>query len=136
MGRRRRTGLTAADKAELWRRWRQGHSVSDIARALACTPPAIHRIAALHGGITPTVRRRSTRVLSLAEREELSRGLAAGESLRCVARRLGRAPSTLSRELHRHARGCRDGYRATTADQRAWQNARRPKPCRLVQYPR
>jgi IS30 family transposase len=86
------------------------------------------------GGIAPPPRRRSERVLSLGEREEISRAVAAGVSTREISRRLRRAPSTISRELHRH--GGRQRYRAAIADAQAWQTARRPKPSRLAQLPR
>ncbi len=82
------------------------------------------------GGIRPTARRRSSRVLSLIEREEISRGIAAGLTIRAIARNLDRAASTVSQEVVRH--GGRQGYRAAKADLAAWDSARRPKPCLLA----
>jgi IS30 family transposase len=95
---------------------------------------AIAYVITRHGGIAPPERRRSHRVLSLGEREEISRGLIAGESLRGIAKRLDRAPSTISREIGRH--GGTDTYRAAPADAKAWALARRPKECRLSLHPR
>src|SRR5690606_28694178 len=94
---------------------------------------SVQRILAESGGIRPAQRRRSARVLSLAEREEISRGMAAGQSMRAIAASLGRAPSTVSRELQRNEG--RQSYRANQADQAAWDRARRPKPCKLLQHP-
>jgi IS30 family transposase len=135
MRRRRWRGhLNAGERDELWRRWRQGESLSAIARALDRRGEVLHRVLAGTGGFTPVPRRRSARVLSVAEREEISRGVAGGQSMRAIAGRLGRAPSTVCRELGRH--GGRGGYRAATADAAAWQRARRPKPCKLAAVPR
>ena len=90
--------------------------------------------ASVHGGgIRPRTRCRSPQALTLAAREEISRGLAAGRSLRSVAQGLSRSPSTLSREIRRN--GGYDHYRASTADERAFERARRPKSCRLVRCP-
>jgi IS30 family transposase len=135
MRRRRRRGhLSAADQAELWRRWRQGEPLNAIARALDRWRSVVQRVLAGTGGFTPVPCRRSARVLSLAEREEISRGVAGGQSARQIAGRLGRAPSTVCRELGRH--GGRPHYRAATADAAAWQLARRPKVCKLAAVPR
>jgi IS30 family transposase len=125
-----RPGLTAEQKRELWSRWRAGESLSEIGRALGRQAGSIHGVVAANGGYVPARRRRSRRVLSFTEREEISRGLAEGLSLRTIARRLGRAPSTVSRETARH--GGRTRYRATRADERAWSRARRPKLCKLA----
>lgn len=122
-------GLTTQQRAELWRRWKSGQSLSDIGRALEKAPGSIHGFLTARGGIAPAVRRRSERVLSNAEREEISRQLCAGASLRSIARLLKRDPSTISREIARN--GGRDAYRARNADTRAWDLARRPKPCKL-----
>ena len=108
--------------------------MSEIGRALGKQAANVYAILATNGGCLPPVRHRSPRVLSLAEREEISRGLAAQASLRAIAGRLGRAPSTVSREVARH--GGRRGYRALRADERAWRRARRPKPCKLAREPR
>jgi len=130
----RRSALTTEQQRELWRRWRAGESLHEIARAFGRRASSIRGMIAAHGGYVPAARRRSPRVLSLGEREEISRGLAAGASLRLIARRLGRAPSTVSREVARH--DGRRRYRALRADERAWRRARRPKPCKLASEPR
>ena len=129
-----RPGLTVTQKRELWSRWQAGESLSEIGRALGRQAGSIHGIVAASGGYVPVRRRRSQRVLSLTEREEISRGLAGALSLRTIARRLGRAPSTVSREIARH--GGRLHYRAARADERAWNRARRPKLCKLAAQPR
>jgi len=134
MAQRGRPGLTAEQKQQLWSRWKAGESLSEIGRALGKQPGSIHGVVACNGGYVPAARCRSARVLSLTEREEISRGLAEGLSLRAIARRLGRAPSTISREIARH--GGRTHYRATRADDRAWDRGRRPKPCKLAAHPR
>ncbi len=120
-------------RLELWRRWKAGQSVTAIGRALGHGSSSIHDLLAVRGGIAPVVRRRSRLALTLAEREEISRGLAAGDSIRSIAARLDRAPSTVSREIVRH--GGRGRYRASAADQAAWNRALRPKPCVLSQRP-
>ena len=134
MAQRGRPGLSAEQKRELWRRWKAGESLSEIGRALGRQAGSIHGVVEANGGYVPASRRRSARVLSLAEREEISRGLAEGLSLRTIARRSRRAGSTISREIVRH--GGRNRYRAIRADDRAWQWARRPKPCKLSLSPR
>jgi IS30 family transposase len=126
--------LSAAERQEVWRRWRGGEQLVDIARALERAWTSVARELDYSGGIPPRARRRSARVLSLNEREEISRGLVAGETIRGIARRLGRAASSVSREIRRHG-GCQ-GYRASRADARAWSNARRPKRCVLATEPR
>lgn len=126
--------LTAAEQAILWERWRRGESVVQIAREMSRSWASVGDTLDRRGGIVPPLRRRSARVLSLAEREEISRGLSAKLSMRTIAERLGRAPSTVSREIRRHG-GCRQ-YRASVADGRAWRRARRPKPCRLATHRR
>ena len=113
-----RPGLSREKRIELWERWKSGHCASDIARALARTKGAIHHVLAFNGGIAPVARRRCPVALVLAEREEISRGIAAGRSIRRIAASLGRSPSTISREVARH--GGRSSYRATEADARAW----------------
>jgi IS30 family transposase len=124
-----RPGLTPTQKKDLWRRWRDGQSLSEIARALGKHPGSIHGVVKANGGIVPEAKTRAARSLTSAEREEISRGLAQGESIRAIAARLQRAPSTISREVDRH--GGRTKYRAARADARAWNNAQRPKLCRL-----
>src|SRR6478752_1336470 len=94
-----RGALSPGDRDELWRRWRQGEPLNAIARVLDRRRSVVQRVLAGTGGFTPVPRRRSTRVLSLAEREEISRSVAVGHSARQIAGRLGRAPSTVCREL-------------------------------------
>ena len=130
MGRLGRPGLPEARKKELWERWKAGESISDIARALNKPPGSIHGVLKATGGIAPPHRRRPRWVLTLAEREEISRGLASGESMRAIAARLGRSASTVSREVERN--GGRSSYRALKADERTWERARRPKRCLLA----
>ena len=117
--------------AEIWRQYKAGESIRSIGRALGRRDKSVHGVVAATGGIAPTARCRSLRVLSLAEREEISRGIAAGDTVRAIARGLNRAPSTVSQEIARH--GGRAHYRATQADLEAWDLARRPKPCLLSQ---
>jgi len=130
---RRKFGPFGEEKRELWRRWRDGESITDIAAALGVQKCSVHYHLLGNGGFTPPPRRRASRVLSMSEREEISRGLAAGDSLRRIACQLSRQPSTISREIARH--GGRARYRARTADRRAWRNARRPKLCKLAREP-
>lgn len=122
--------MSAESKKELWERWKAGESISDIARALEKPPGSIHGMVKATGGIAPPQRCRPGWALSLVEREEISRGLAAGDSVRTVAARLGRSASTVSREVNRH--GGRRKYRAAKADQKARERARRPKRCLLA----
>ena len=130
----RRRRCTPEQRVELWERWRSGQSPIDIAQALERkNKTGVYRILASTGGIVPAVRRRSAMALVLREREEISRGIATGRSMRQIAARLGRSPSTISREIRRH--GGRSAYRATEADARAWDRGQRPKPCHLATYP-
>jgi IS30 family transposase len=131
---RKQWRLGADELHELWRLWTAGLTYQAIGNALAVPRFSVYQIVARHGGFVPRERTRAPWTLTLAEREEISRGLASRESVRCVAERLGRAPSTISREIRRH--GGAAHYRATDADQDAWRRARRPKVCRLRQYPR
>src|ERR1700675_220589 len=126
----RRWKLSSAQRADMWSRWKVGQSLNAIGRALGKYKQVIHFLLACHGGIAPPVRRRSRRALTLAEREDISRGIASGHSMRVIAQRLSRASSTVSREVARH--GGRAQYRASDADQRTWQLALRPKVCRLA----
>ena len=125
-----RFGLSAMQKSELWRRWKAGQSLHEIGRALGKEHSSIRCVVSLHGGFVPTVRRRSLLALALTEREEISRGIAGGASLRKIAQHLDRAVSTVSREVARH--GGRSEYRANEADDQAWKSALRPKPCLLA----
>ena len=129
----RRPWMSASERNELWRRWREGESLTDIARALERALAPIQRMVEAEGGIGRVARCRSRLALTTAEREEISRGIAGGESVRGMAHRLRRAPSTISREIRRHG-GWRQ-YRAQTADRRAWARCRRPKVCRLATRP-
>lgn len=128
-----RPGLSPQQKRELWARWKAGQSLSDIGRSLGRNAGSIFGVLLSRGGIAPPARARSRRSLSMHEREEISRGLMAGLSLRKIAAQLGRAPSTVSREISRN--GGPRKYRATNADERAWRSACRPKPCRLAINP-
>ncbi|MFU8797508.1 MAG: IS30 family transposase [Gammaproteobacteria bacterium] len=128
-----RPGLSVTQKSELWKRWKSGQSLSEIGRALGKHAGSIHTVLSAQGGIIPATRSRSPITLSLAEREEISRGMAAGLSMRQIAKQLKRAPSTISREIARNS-GNRH-YRAVEADAKAWQKARRPKLCRLATRP-
>jgi IS30 family transposase len=125
-----RRGFTAAEKTELWDRWRRGEPLKAIGRAFGKPSSSIYYQVAPHGGIRPPPRRRSRLALTLAEREEISRGVAAHQSARSMAQLLGRSASTVSRELSRN--GGYDGYRAALADETAWARARRPKRCKLA----
>ncbi len=129
-----RFGFTAAEKAEVWDRWRRGESLHEIGRAFGKLSSSVYCQLAHTGGIRPRPRRRSRLALSLSEREEISRGIAAEQSLRSIAECLGRSPSTVSREIQRN-RGY-DDYRASVADEQAWNRARRPKRCQLGRHPR
>jgi len=130
MSRRKRRWYTAAEKSEMWDRLQRGESLNAIARAFETSHSAITKNFARFGGIRPPGRQRSRLALTLSEREEISRGIVGGLSLRTIARQLGRAPSTISREINRN-----DGlkrYRAYQADKAAWDRAHRPKPCKLA----
>jgi IS30 family transposase len=127
---RKRMPLSATQRAEVWRRWKAGESLHAIGRAVGKNHVVVHLLLKRHGGIAPTSHRRSKRVLTLAEREDISRGIASGCSLRTIAQQVRRAPSTVSREVARH--GGRTQYRAGNADSQAWESALRPKPCRLA----
>lgn len=118
---------------QLWARWRRGEPSRLIARSLGCHPAKVRRVLAASGGVRPPSRRRQESQLTSLEREEVSRGIAAGLSARMIATRLGRSPSTVSREIARN--GGRGVYRAQTAEAAAWQRARRPKPTRLATGP-
>ncbi len=133
MNQRKRWGFTSAEKTELWDRWQRGESLNAIGRAFGKTSSSIYGHLAPHGGIRPAPRRRSRLALTLAEREEISRGIVAQQSIRSMATLLGRSPSTVSREVCRN--GGYDDYRAAQADKNAWARALRPKRCKLASYP-
>ena len=127
---RTRIKYTAQQKADIWDRWQRGESLCSIGRSFDRPSSSIFNMLAPTGGIRPPPRQRSRLALTPAEREEISRGLACRLSLRTIATKLGRSPSTISRELHRN--GGATGYRAVKADQAAWDRARRPKRCKLA----
>ena len=129
---RKRTPLSATQRLEVWRRWKAGESLHAIGRALGKDHVVVHLLLKRHGGIAPSMRRRSPTALTLQEREEISRGIVSGCSIRVIARSLKRATSTVSREVARH--GGRAQYRASEADQQAWESALRPKPCLLATH--
>jgi IS30 family transposase len=133
MKRRPRIHYTESQKALMWDRWQKGESLQQIALLFDRNHSSIERILAEAGGIRPAQRRRSRLALTLAEREEISRALVAGLTLRSIATRLGRASSTISREINRN--GGQASYRASQADQSAWDRAHRPKTCKLVANP-
>ena len=122
--------LSQADRSEIERRIRSGETFETAAAAVGCSTKSIQRYLALTGGLKSRLKKRSALRLSLAEREEVSRGLVAGDSLRTIATRLGRAPSTISREVAWN--GSRDDYRACRADSEAVRRGRRPKPSKLA----
>ena len=131
MKRRARIYYSEADKVLMWDRWQKGDSLASIARGFDRHHSSVESILKRTGGIRPPRRQRSRLALSLREREEVSRGIVAGHSLRTIAQALGRSPSTVSREVHRN--DGRSEYRASTADQAAWDRALRPKRCKLVE---
>ena len=127
-------GLSATEQDEVWARWRQGASLRLIARRLGKRGPSVRAFVLQTGGGQRHPPHRAPRCLGMAEREEISRGVAAGDSCRAIAKRLGRAPSTVSREVARN--GGRHRYRAQAADAAAFQRAQRPKAAKLVTQPR
>ena len=128
---RKRIYYSAEQKDLMWDRWQQGDSLHDIARLFDRNHSSIQGIIAKTGGVRPWQRRRSRLALTLAEREEISRGLVTGDTIRTIATSLGRSPATGSREIRRNGGWGR--YRASRADQAAWERARRPKICKLVE---
>jgi IS30 family transposase len=133
MSRKPRINYTETDKALMWDRWQKGESLESIAQLFDRTHSSVARILRQTGGIRPPRRTRSRRALSTAEREEISRGVVTGQSLRSIAASLNRAPSTVSREISRN--GGHQHYRANLADKAAWDRAHRPKTCKLAQNP-
>jgi IS30 family transposase len=129
-----RVSRTPAFKAEVWRRWEAGESLGHMAKALGTGTTVLSTVVESSGGIAPRARCRSRLALTLGDREEISRGLEAQRSIREIARHIGRAPSTVSREIARNT-PLRWMYRAHRSEQRAWDRALRPKPCRLAQNP-
>lgn len=125
--------LSVEQHETLWRLWRQGHTYAAIGQAVHAQLGTVYYVVARRGGIPPHERRRAPQALSLFEREEISRGLATGTSLRAIARQLGRHVSTISREVRRNAGTVQ--YRAARADAMTWRRAKRPKVCRLASTP-
>jgi len=133
MNQRARRYFTEPEMEEVWDRWEKGESLNSIARSLERGHSAVQGMLSRTGGIRPAPKRRSRLALTLAEREEISRGIAAGYSIRAIAAELGRAPSTVSREIRRNSG--RRRYRANQADETAWQRAQRAKTCKLAKNP-
>ncbi len=127
---RTRINYTPAQKQEIWDRWKKGESLNSIGQLFDRPSSSIFNILAPTGGIRPPIRKRSKRVLTLSEREEISRGIVADLSIRSIAEHLNRPPSTISREIKRN--GGYDNYRATQADLATWERAHRPKRCKLA----
>ena len=123
-------GLSAEEREEVWRLWGAGKSLSAVARAMGRHVTQVRRYVESTGGRRPVARRRASGCLSAGEREEISRGLACGDSCREIAVGIARSHTTISREVRHN--GGRDGYRAQDADRMAWQRARRPKPSKLA----
>ena len=131
MKQRPRIYYTESQRALMWERWQKGESLQHIAQLFDRNHSSIQRILAETGGIRPAPRLRSRLALTLAEREEISRAVVAGHSMRSIAARLGRAPSTISREIKRN--GGQECYLASQAEESAWDRGRRPKTCKLAQ---
>ena len=131
MKQRPRIYYTESQRSLMWDRWQKGESLQQIAQLFDRSHGSIQRILAESGGIRPAQQHRSRLALTLAEREEISRAVVAGQSIRSIAATLERAPSTISREIKRN--GDRETYRASQADQAAWDRAHRPKICKLVE---
>lgn len=127
---RTRIYYTEEQKSQMWDRWQKGESLHTIARLFDRSHGSIAGILSRAGGIRPRPRIRSRLSLTLSEREDVSRGLSAGLSMRAIAAQLGRSPSTVSREIARN--GGYDDYRASLAEQAAWDRAQRPKRCKLA----
>ena len=128
---RTRTYYTDAQKALMWERWKEGWTLHQIAQLFNRAHTSVQGILSRTGGIRPPARARSARALTLTEREEISRAMVEGQSIRSVAAQLGRAPSTVSREMKRN--GGQSDYRATEADSAASDRALRPKRCKLAE---
>ena len=133
MKQRPRIYYSDSQKALMWERWKKGDSLQQIAQLFDRNHSSIQRILAETGGIRPPNRHRSRLALTLAEREEISRAVVAGQSIRSIGALLGRSPSTISREIRRN--GGQECYRANQAEQSAWDSACRPKTCKLAEDP-
>src|ERR1700733_14329842 len=132
MAQGKRNRLSTEQRIEMWRRWKAGESLHDIGRAFGKGHGSIRFLLTQRGGIVPSARRRSPRTLTLAEREDISRGIAAGSTIREISSGLQRPVSTVSREVARQ--GGRPLYRASEADRQAWESALRPKVCLLANH--
>jgi Helix-turn-helix domain len=132
MAQGKRNRLSTEQRIEMWRRWKAGESLHDIGRAFGKGHGSIRFLLTQRGGIVPPARRRSLRTLTLAEREDISRGIAAGSTIREIASGLQRPVSTVSREVAGH--GGRPLYQASEADRQAWESALRPKVCLLANH--
>ena len=130
MAQKGRPGLSAKQKKDLWLRCKDGQSLTEIGRAIGKHPGSVHGVLSSNGGIVPRTRTRCAHSLTLEHRQEISRGLMAGDSMRQLARQLGRSPSTISREITRN--GGRWAYRAASSEARAWGRTLRPKQCVLA----
>tara|TARA_R110002096_G_C14505508_1_gene715718 strand:- start:8 stop:1168 length:1161 start_codon:yes stop_codon:yes gene_type:complete len=130
---RTRIYYSTKQKNEMWDRWQRGESLKSIGRAFNRGSSSVYGVLSRTGGIRPPERKRSCLALSLSEREEISRGIASDLSLRVIAMQLGRAPSTICREVKRN--GGRAYYRASEAEQSTWDRAHRPKRCKLADNP-
>jgi IS30 family transposase len=133
MTKRTRIKYTKDIRSKIWDQYQQGKSLKSIARLLGTQSSSIYSQLVPTGGIRPPERKRSKHALSMAEREEISRSIVAKLSIRTIASNLKRSPSTISREINRN--GGHDTYRATQADQGAWDRALRPKRCKLASHP-
>ena len=134
MAQGKRSRLSPTEKTEIWKQWKSGQTLHAIGRVFGRPHPTIRKLLLPRGGIAPAPRRRSRLALTLAEREDISRGIASGSSIREIARHLDRAASTVGREVNRH--GGRPTYRAHEADDQAWESALRPKTCLLAMHRR
>ena len=124
--------IAEVERAEIWDRIEAGGSIRHVALSLHRVPAAVRELMALTGGVRPKPRKPREGALTLLEREEISRGLAAHRSCRVIAAALGRSPSTVSREVTRNSGRAR--YRACDAERRARRCASRPKPAKLAQH--
>jgi len=130
---RTRINYTSTQKTAIWERWQRGETLKSIGRVFDRHSSSIFDQLSRTGGIRPLPRKRSKLALTLSEREEISRGIVSGLSLRCIALQLSRSPSTISREINRN--GGLEDYRASDADKAAWDRAHRPKRCKLALHP-
>ena len=134
MTQRKRSRLSSTQETDVWKRWKAGQSLHAIGRVFDKPHTSIRHLLLPRGGIPPAVRRRSRLALTRSDREDISRGIASGSSIREIARHLDRAASTVGREVTRH--GGRPAYRAHEADDQAWESALRPKRCLLALHRR